>query len=571
LRGEGHREVSRLFKSLASPVRLSIIEALNVSEMNFSELIKYAGLGEETTGRFTYHLKMLARTGIVKYSSETRTYFLSPLGRALIPLLKSLSRGGYVSGTRVQNWDYSLEPLDMRVLSDYLVKDLRIPVRLARRVSFIVEEKLKELRIDTAPRWLVEELVREELIHRGVGLARFHNITPCGPSINEAYSFFRRTLENCDPGLLLRYAYESFMRRLVVERFFPPHLKDWYVKGEIDIHPTAGVATHVLALLLDLDRVSEEPSIGGAAYEYLYVRCSNEESLRGLLRVSVAMPARIYRVIEYTYHGRGYASRKDFFPHSRGRIHKILEGSDFLLVAKPLSGAGATLYTAYTGGPVFISHYAILPVAKKVNAIHAIICLNVLRLAGLVQLEGDDLRSRASNILEVIGKFLNRCASLVSKLYGGWEGRGLTYILAPVGLVELFSLSGEDGYVEVCQTWRSLLEALQGVPTLYGSVIAASRWPPHISERLYSIDRPLHDVLIESRRGAIVQPSGYSASLDPMTQSLSLDQLKTLTQLLGGMVLDATLLERLIDVHGRDAVNDFVQSQPILVSEDKYP
>jgi ArsR family transcriptional regulator len=73
---------SDLFKALADPARVRIIEALGIKELCVCVLVEMTGLQYSA---LSYHLKNLKETDIISYRKDGNfiIYFLTPRGKAI--------------------------------------------------------------------------------------------------------------------------------------------------------------------------------------------------------------------------------------------------------------------------------------------------------------------------------------------------------------------------------------------------------------------------------------------------------------------------------------------------------
>jgi len=82
-----------IINALGSPVRFQIIEKLrDYGGLPWSKLKEFV-LPEGSEGNFHYHLKTLARAGLINYDSLKDLYYITPLGKRALHAVNSLKEG----------------------------------------------------------------------------------------------------------------------------------------------------------------------------------------------------------------------------------------------------------------------------------------------------------------------------------------------------------------------------------------------------------------------------------------------------------------------------------------------
>lgn len=82
-----HR-IAEMFKSLADPTRIRIIEALSIKELCVCDLANLLGM---TQSAISHQLRLLRQNGILKYRKEGRTVYYSLDDHHVSDLLDSVS------------------------------------------------------------------------------------------------------------------------------------------------------------------------------------------------------------------------------------------------------------------------------------------------------------------------------------------------------------------------------------------------------------------------------------------------------------------------------------------------
>lgn len=570
-REDSKSEIASILRAVSSPIRLSIIEALNTSQMNFSELIKYAGLSERgDVGKFTYHLKTMLRAGLIEYSSKSRVYSLTPLGRRVVEVVRSLQRKSMSGELFMLSWDYSLEPINRNIIAEQLVDAVQIPADLARKVGILVEKRLVELQTLMIPRWLVEDLVRIELLSSNVELEKISNIMPLGPTIRELYAAFYRSLEEKNLKPLNNYIFDTVVRTLIVEKFFQKQLKQHYCLGEIDLYPLSRGPTQIFSISLEYDE-DVVPKIFELVYNDLVIQLDADLELRPYPVYPYSFPEDIYFLIEGSPPFIAKYSEKWRNDLKVDQVLKRCEWADKISVGLPVRESSPIIYTFYRGDRTLFTQYAIKTSVSGGFGVHSFVGLNFLRLLDSSGFDESIILQRVSPIFERLGKYLERCTQYLLKLHKEAPRIQLFYLLAPVGLVEAVrpllagSTSLDEGYDMLTAVIGCLARAVNSVSYLRGRVMIASSWPQQLSARLYSIDKALATNGFSTPTEMREPLTRYCNDLSELFLALSLDSLQDLGQLLGGMVLEDAAVERLLELHGREPVADLLQSLPILL------
>ncbi|MEM0481753.1 MAG: winged helix-turn-helix domain-containing protein [Nitrososphaerota archaeon] len=571
-REDGRAEIASVLRAVSSPIRLSIIEALNTSQMNFSELIKYSGLSERgDVGKFTYHLKTLLRTGLIEYSSKSRVYSLTPLGRRVVEVVRNLQHKS-VSGELVMlNWDYSIMPINRNIIAEHVVEAVQIPADLARRVGILVEKRLVELQTLMIPRWLFEDLLRVELLSSNVELEKISNIMPSGPTIRELYTAFHKSVDKNCLKSLNNYMFDTAMRTLVVEKLFQKQLKQHYYLGEFDLYPIARGPAQIFSISLTGYEEFVIQKVMDLVCNDLVVRIDVDSEIGPYHNSYFPYPENIYFLIEGSASIIARHSEKRGNGHRLGEVLKRCEWADKVGVGLPVRESSPILYTFYRGDRTLFTQYAIKTSVSGGFGVHSFIGLNILRLLSDGEFDESIIIQRVSPMLERLGRYLERCTHYLYKFHKEAPRMPLLYLMAPVGLVEALRLlstessKAEEGYNLLARVLKSLSEAINSVSSLRGRVIIASSWPQPLSDRLYSIDKALATNRFYADTEIQEPLNRYCNSLSEIFLTLCLDHLQDLAQLLGGIVMEDALVERLMELHGREPVLDLLQSLPILL------
>ncbi|MFQ5907056.1 MAG: anaerobic ribonucleoside-triphosphate reductase, partial [bacterium] len=222
--------------ALSSPVRLKMVRALQRRDLSYSDLMKNVGLTRERdAGSFSYHLKKLLRTGIVKVNQETKLYELSPKGRALFNLVGEMeARILRPKIPVVRRSEYMMEPFDKTKIISALIKEANVPPRVAHEVANVVKKKIRELKVEylTAP--LIREVINAVLIDSGYERYR-HKLTRVGLPLYDVSIIMKETARRRNPGFLVQSAASAVLRQYSLLSALPRRVADAHLSGEIDL------------------------------------------------------------------------------------------------------------------------------------------------------------------------------------------------------------------------------------------------------------------------------------------------------------------------------------------------
>ncbi|MEM4590697.1 MAG: hypothetical protein QW555_02530 [Nitrososphaerota archaeon] len=563
-------EVTRIARAISSPIRLSIIEALNTSQMNFSELIKYLGLKDsKNVGKFTYHIKTLLRAGLVAYSNKTRLYSLTPLGKNVVEVLTRFTGVSHGGGIVAQRFDYSMEVVNRNSVAEFISEALQLPPDLARRVGILVEKRLEELRETPIQRWLIDDLTRLELVNSQVSIEKLSNISPTTPSLYELFKAFQRSVDSNDIASFNRYVHHTVMNRLVVERLFPRQIRNQYFMGEIDILYPSWSITHVYSLSLDITDLSQSIKLAGMVFNDLVATSHSSQEAPHIPYSSFGLPQVVYRVIEAQ--PRKIVEGSSTFKGD-ARFQRFLSFcglADVVRVGLPSSLSQPFLCTLCQDSKVKMTQYAVQMVSQEGFAIHAFIGINLMRLVTLNGFNESSLLARATETFESLAKYLHRSTQYLQRIQRIGSKTRLYYLLAPVGLVEALKLfleprSMEDKYRSMCKVLNILSKAADNVVSLRGKAILASKWPRSLSERMHSIDELMLPRRFEGTNTSI-QLSEYANNLAEMLISLDTEQLREIVRLMGQLIIDDETVEIMVKQQGMEPFQDMLASLPILL------
>jgi anaerobic ribonucleoside-triphosphate reductase len=195
--------------------------------------MKAIGLSKsQDAGKFSYHLKKLLKTGIITIDDETKLYAITRLGDTLLKFLEEMEE---IDTTHlyVRKSQFIIEVYDKNKIINALVREAGAPVSLAKQVADVIDEKIKNLKIEylTAP--LIREIANAVLIDLGYEKYR-HKLTRVGLplydisklinsiSINEIYNIIKDTSG-------------AVLREYTLLEILPRDVADAHLAGKINI------------------------------------------------------------------------------------------------------------------------------------------------------------------------------------------------------------------------------------------------------------------------------------------------------------------------------------------------
>lgn len=228
--------LNEILAALSSPIRLKMVRALQKKDLSYSDLMKDIDLTRERdAGSFSYHLKKLLRTGIVRVNQETKLYELSPRGTSLLSLIEEME--GRILTTVipvVRRSEYVMEPFDKTKIISALIREANVPPKVAHEVANVVKEKIRELKVEylTAP--LIREIINAVLIDSGYEKYR-HKLTRVGLPLYDVSMIMKETARRKNPDLLVQSATSAVLREYSLLSALPRRVADAHLSGEIDL------------------------------------------------------------------------------------------------------------------------------------------------------------------------------------------------------------------------------------------------------------------------------------------------------------------------------------------------
>jgi DNA-binding transcriptional ArsR family regulator len=496
---KGSPDLALVLESMASPIRLSILKSLAGRKLSYTELVKAVGLDrDKDAGKFSYHLKKLLACGLVEVDSSTGKYTLSSRGVKVLSALESIEEElRDRSRMMVRRSDQIVEPFDKSKIAKALVREGKLPPKLANEIASIAERKLFDLKIEYLSAPLIRELVNAILLDMGLEKYR-HRLTRIGMPLHDAETLFKKSIESRDWMLLAQETSGAIMREYLLLGFLPRNVSDMHLNGRIDIYPVSGWLTCLFSKTVKLDPDKPIRSTMELCASFFHVRheirlLGPESSIRSIISsLPDNMPKRRIMSVEAT--GDIVKFLHEAPSDVRLSIRVMLDCGghdirDIALASKMLQKLGIP----YTYSLSDEAYFTGLRLDENCRAIHSIVSLNALRAA----MEGDggldglvaNLRSWLKSILPVIRKGL----TLAEKFHGGSRPCSMIALSGLVEAGKLLARGRSTTIEEAVELELAVLRELSKLMSQTSDVMLAGRCPILASRRFFHLDSQRYD------------------------------------------------------------------------------
>ncbi|MEM2910332.1 MAG: anaerobic ribonucleoside-triphosphate reductase [Nitrososphaerota archaeon] len=247
-----------VLEALASTIRIEMVRQLSKHDMNYTELIRSVGMNpQKDAGKFSYHLKKLLSSKLIRINEKTKLYELSHTGRMMLELIEQARRK--LAGSDlliVRRSECSIEPFDKNKIVNALVKEAGMPAKLAHKVASSVEEKLLDLKIEYLSAPLIRELVNSVLIDQGLEKYR-HKLTRVGMPLYDVAQTIKSASKQGGANVVMKMAANSVLKEYVLLDILPRNVADMYLSGTVDIYSLESWATSVYAKAYDANMLNK--------------------------------------------------------------------------------------------------------------------------------------------------------------------------------------------------------------------------------------------------------------------------------------------------------------------------
>ncbi len=516
---KGALDLASVLESVASQIRLRILKALANQKLSYTELVRTVGLDrDKDAGKFSYHLKRLLNSGLVNVDSSTGKYALSSKGIKILSALEAVEEElREKSLMMVRRSNQIVEPFDRSKIAEALIREGKLPPRLANEIASIAERKLLDLRIEYLSAPLIRELVNAILLDMGLEKYR-HRLIRIGMPLHDAEALFKGTVENGDWMLLTQETSGAIMREYLLLGFLPRSISDMHLSGKIDIYPVSGWLTCLFSKAIKLDPEESVKSAIELCTSIFYTRyeirlIGPETGFKSLLKL---LPGNLSkrRIISIEI-GDNYTELLQEIPKdARSSIGILLDFTKHdirgvALVSRQLRKLGM-MHTYSLSNETYFTG---LRLDKDYRAIHSIISLNALRavMEGGGDLDGaiTNLRSWLKNILPVIRKGL----ALAERFHGGSKPYSMIALSGVVEAVKLLAKNRSATIEEAVELELAVLKELSKSIPQTDEILLIGRCPASAAKRFFHLDsqRYEEELLRNLTRGA----KAYSMSPIP--------------------------------------------------------
>jgi len=157
-----------ILSTLSHPVRVQIVKMLSSKgSASFTSMMN--GLNLNSSGRLSYHLKRLIKSGLTVQDQETGRYVLTEAGKILASIIEpieDLSKHKHTRPPLVRTSELQLEPFNKDKIINDLKRETGMPSRIANEVASEVERKIMNMKIDYLTGPLIREIVVSTLLEK---------------------------------------------------------------------------------------------------------------------------------------------------------------------------------------------------------------------------------------------------------------------------------------------------------------------------------------------------------------------------------------------------------------------
>jgi len=227
---------AKIFKSLSSPNRITILKHLSKHPLTYTELFKALGFTKKTgSGKFAHHMRLLISAGLIRFNEKTKTYELTGRGIQVVKSLDTIKEAINVyERMKVRKSALLIERFDRNKIATVLVEEAGVPPKTADKIAKMAEEKLETLRVEYLTGPLIRELVNALLIDQGLEGYR-QRLTRLGMPVYDVEKMLENTSNHKSAKKLVKEAAKSIFKEYVLLTALPRDAVDAYLSAEIDL------------------------------------------------------------------------------------------------------------------------------------------------------------------------------------------------------------------------------------------------------------------------------------------------------------------------------------------------
>ena len=234
--------VQMILKTIANPIRLSVLRALNAKgSLPYSELKDIVGYHTKNeSGKFAYHLRMLRGQALVFANKNEKQYSITNLGKLILSMVKQVEERSVVDSGQmyVRTSDMAIEEFNADKILQSLVREGRLPTELAQRVTGDVEGRIRKYQANHLTGPLIRELVNTVLLEMGHEEYR-NRMTRLGMP---AYDIQEMLTDNNVTGFdsVVMAVGHNTLSEYLLTNTLPKDVADQHMRGDIHVGDTAG-------------------------------------------------------------------------------------------------------------------------------------------------------------------------------------------------------------------------------------------------------------------------------------------------------------------------------------------
>lgn len=482
-------------ESVSSPIRFSMLKALSHQKLSYTELVKAIGLErDKDAGKFSYHLKKLLSSELIEVDPSSGKYALSHKGVKVLSLLERMEEElSDKTLMIVRRSDQTIEPFDKGKIAEALMKEAKLPPRLAKEIASVTEKKLFDLKIDylTAP--LIRELVNSILLDMGLEKYR-HKLTRVGMPLHDAEDLLKKSIESEDWKVFVEEASGSIAKEYLLLGFLPRRIADMHLHGKIDIYPISGWLTTLFSKAINLSSQDLLESAFELSSALLYTK--DEIRLRGVesglsklfKSLSSGLPKKL--ILSFML--------QESVNELPDKLLRELKENLGVLISLSERNPQELAFISRQLDKLKISHayslsdemfYMGFRLDRNSQAIHSIVSLNVL--GALMESDGDldDMLAKLKTWIKLVLPVLKKGLSLLEKLHKGLRASSM---ISLSGLIEASRLLAGDESLTVEEAaeleLRILKELSKVIPHMDDRIMLAGRCPTSAARRFLRMD-----------------------------------------------------------------------------------
>ena len=234
--------VQMILKAIANPKRTRVLRILNSKgSLAYSELKGMVGYRTKNeSGKFAYHLRQLRKHSLVYANKNEKQYTITNLGKMVLSMIKQVEERSVVESGQmyVRTSSMAIEEFNSDKILQSLVREGRLPMDMAERVTVEVEKRIRKYQADHLTGPLIREMVNAVLLESGQEEYR-HRMTRLGMP---AYDVQEMLTDSAPAGLdsVAMAVGRSILSEYLMTNTLPKDVADMHMGGYLNISDPAG-------------------------------------------------------------------------------------------------------------------------------------------------------------------------------------------------------------------------------------------------------------------------------------------------------------------------------------------